>query len=83
MKAAFDSVDRGVLIKAMRKRGIREELVERVEEIMKKTKSKIRTEESIRENFWTAREVRQECPLNPLLFNIMMADLEETMGRVR
>lgn len=83
MKAAFDSVDRGVLIKAMRKRGIREELVERVEEIMKKTKSKIRTGESIRENFWTAREVRQECPLSPLLFNIMMADLEETMGRVR
>lgn len=38
LKAAFDSVDRGVLIKAMRGRGIRKGLVRRTEEILRKTK---------------------------------------------
>lgn len=83
MKAAFDSVDRAVLIKAMRKKGIREELVERVEKIIRETKSKMKAGGSIGENFWMTRGVRQGCPLNPLLFNIIMADLEENMGRVK
>jgi len=34
LKAAFDSLDRGVLIGPMRERGVREGLVERVEEIL-------------------------------------------------
>lgn len=33
LKAAFDTVDRGVLIEAMRKEGIREGLVKRTEEM--------------------------------------------------
>lgn len=27
--------------------------------------------------------VRQDCLLSPLLFNLLMADLEEEMGRVK
>lgn len=34
LKAAFDSVDRGELLSTMRERGVREELVDRVEEIL-------------------------------------------------
>lgn len=30
-----------------------------------------------------ARRVRQDCPLSPVLFNILMADVEEEMGKVR
>lgn len=30
-----------------------------------------------------ARGVREGCPLSPLVFNILLADLEETMGRIR
>lgn len=33
----------------------------------------------IEEEFWTGRGVR--CPLSPLLFNVMLADMEEEMGR--
>lgn len=57
--------------------------MERVEEIIRETKSKMKAGGSIGENFWMTRGVRQECPLNPLLFNIIMADLEENMGRVK
>lgn len=30
---------------------------------------------------WTRKYVRQECPLNPILFNIMIADLKSELGK--
>jgi len=42
LKAAFDSIDKGVLIDAMRERRVREGLVERMEEILKEnTKNRV------------------------------------------
>lgn len=48
---------------------------------MRETKSRIRVGREL-DASWIARGVRQECPLNPLLFNIMLADIEE-MERVK
>lgn len=45
LRTMFDSVDRGVLIEAMRKRGVREGLVERCEEVLKETKYRVRIAE--------------------------------------
>lgn len=42
LRTAFDSVDRRVLIRAMRKRGIGEGLIERVRELVGKTRSRVR-----------------------------------------
>lgn len=42
MKAAFDSVDRRILYKTMKERGIREGLIERVKEVFRETKSENR-----------------------------------------
>lgn len=42
MKAVFDSVDRKMLVKAMRDRGMSEELVGRCERILRETISKVR-----------------------------------------
>lgn len=81
-KTAFDSVDRAVMIEAIRERGVREGLIERVEEVIRETRSRVRVGGKIGESFWTARGVRQECLLSPLLF-ILLADLEEEMGRVK
>ncbi|XP_024883827.1 uncharacterized protein LOC112462336 [Temnothorax curvispinosus] len=83
LKAAFDSVDRGILIKAMRERGIREGLVRRTEEMLRETKSRVRGGNELGEVFWTGRGVRQGCPLSTILFNVLLADLKEEMGRVK
>lgn len=82
LKAAIDSLDRGVLLQAMRGRGVRENLVERVGEILKETRSRVRVGGEMGENFWTARGMRHGCPLSPILFNLLIADLEEMESQV-
>lgn len=63
-----DSVDRGVLVKAMRKREVRKELVKRCEEVLRETRCRVRVGEDEGDNFYTARGVRQGYPLSPCLF---------------
>lgn len=83
LKAAFDLVDRRVLIEAMRQRGIREELIERVAEMWRETKSRVRVVGEMGEGFWMARGMRQGCPLSSLLFNLLIADMEEGIRNLR
>ena len=60
---AADMVDRDVLGRAMRKRRIREGLVVKVKETLRKSRV---TGEETGESFWKAKEVRQGCLLNPI-----------------
>jgi len=64
---AFNSMDRGELIRTMRGRGVKEGMVERVEEMLRETRSRVRIGRTVG-GFWTARRVRQGCPhVEPLI----------------
>lgn len=83
LKAAFDSIDRGVLVKAMEERGVRGGLIRTIEEMVRETKCRVRAAGEVWEEFWMPRGIRQGCSLNPTLFNILIADMEEEMGKVK
>lgn len=55
----------------------------RIGEIIEEIASRVRIGEEIGKSFWTVRGVRQGCPSSTILFNILLADLEEEMGKVK
>lgn len=77
LKAAFNMVDKEVLGEAMKEKGIRVGLIERIEEMYRKTKSRVRVGKKMEEMFWTVRELRL------LLFSVLVVDLEQEMSKVR
>lgn len=83
LKAAFDSVERGELMRAMRESGVREGLVERVEEILRETKSRVRVGGQLGGILdGKGCETDNVGSLSPTLFNLLIADLEE-MAKVK
>jgi len=77
LKIAFDSMDRDILWRELRRRGIQEMLVERPERIYEQTEVVIRTSQGYTESFKMKKNVWQECMMSPHLFNLYMADKEE------
>ena len=80
LRAAFDTVNRGKLWEYMEEYGISSTLVNRVKELYKETRVKVRCGKETSREFWTTKEVRQGCVLSPLLFNIYIAKLEEYLS---
>ena len=81
LRAAFDTVDRRKLWEAMEKSGVTEGLRDRVKEIYRETTSKVKVGGETGENFWTSKGLRQGCPLSPILFNLLIADVEEELRK--
>lgn len=51
LKTVFNSMDKGALIEAMKRRGIRGRLITRVEELLRETKSRVKVGEDMNEKF--------------------------------
>jgi hypothetical protein len=61
-------VERDLLWEYLRKKGINEHLVTKIEEIYEETISRVRVDGRVSECFKTYKGVRQGCPLSPSLF---------------
>jgi len=81
LKAAFDKIDRKILWRTMEEKGIRRGLIERVKKIYEQTKNAVKVHGNTTNWFGTRKGVRQRCPLSPLLFAVVIADVEEGMKK--
>lgn len=66
-----------------REKGIRTGLVGRVKEIYASIKNAVRIQRKVSGWFWTAKGVRQGCPLNRSFFLILVADIEKELKKSR
>lgn len=80
-KAAFPSVNRGLLWRVLERRGIEEGVIERVKELYTDVRSRVKVGGKVGKEFWLGRGLMQGCPLSPLLFTLLIADLEEKMKK--
>ena len=79
LRATFDLVDRRVILRALEKRGVRKGLREKVEDVYRETIGMVKVVEETGKAFRIGKGVRQGCPLSPIVFNILTADLEEEL----
>jgi len=77
IKQAYDSVQRDVLIRAMRRLRMPESFVSLIEDSMTGLSSCVRTAFAVSPHFPVERSLRQGCPLAPLLFVILMDALHD------
>lgn len=80
-RAAFDTVDRELLWRTLKKQKISNQLIERLKEIYEETVNKVRVGEKETTEFWTSKGLRQGCPLSPSLFTLLIADVEDTLRK--
>lgn len=81
LEGAYDSVNRKTLIDILIKLGVSKQLVEAIKSIYEETVNRVRVNEKVSDSFETRRGLKQGCPLSPILFNIYIANLEETLQK--
>lgn len=77
MKTAFDVIDKGLLIRKLKRIGIKGKMLNMIRDIYKHTGNEIITGEGITEDFETGKGVRQGCLLSIGLFSIFIDDLDD------
>ena len=72
LKAAFDSVDRSVLLSTLVSQGMPLKFVNIIRSLYLQTSGRVRVYGELSKSFPTTSGVRQGCPLSPFLFNLVM-----------
>ena len=70
VKAAFDEVNIKVMLNKLWEQGIRGKMHKMLKRIYSKTINEVITGDGITKSFQTGNEVKQGCPISPILFNI-------------
>ena len=80
-KSSVSISKQGKIMGGYDRKGNKKSLIERVREIYKETKDRVRVGNGVSEEFSTELGLRQGCPLSPLLFAVFIADMEEVLKR--
>ena len=78
---AFDSVWHKGLFKKLENYGIDGQALNLIIDLYRKTRCSVKVENNITEFFSYEKGVRQGCPLSPLLFNLYVNDLLDTINK--
>ena len=78
---AYDSVQRDVLLRAMRRLRMPDSFIELVSDSLTGLTSCVRTAYGVSKHFDVQRSLRQGCPLAPLLFVVLMDALHDGLER--
>ena len=80
-KKAYDSIWHEGLFHKMKENGIMGNFLNLVKDIYKKTKCAVKVKDSTTNFFNYTKGVRQGCPLSPILFNMYIDDIFETVNK--
>lgn len=78
LKAAFDTVDRKIMLEKLEKKGVKGRFLNFVKNIYDKTLCRIIKSEGISKSFETSVGVPQGCALSATLFSIFIDDMDDT-----
>ena len=81
LKATFDCLKRELIWDVLKKKELEGKLFNILKMIYKETSSRVRVGEKLTERFWVCQGVKQGCILSPLLFSLVISELDAWLNK--